>query len=75
MAKQVATDDCFDIVNDALQLHGGYGYLKDYDIERFLRDVRTDNMKALELLERSLHLDPSDASALSDYGELGNAYM
>ena len=39
-AKQVATDYAFDIVNDALQLHGGYGYLVDYKIERYLRDVR-----------------------------------
>ncbi|MBL4875376.1 MAG: acyl-CoA dehydrogenase, partial [Cohaesibacteraceae bacterium] len=30
----------FSVVNDALQLHGGYGYLRDYPIERFLRDVR-----------------------------------
>ena len=40
MAKRMATDVGFTVVNDALQLHGGYGYLKDYPIERFLRDVR-----------------------------------
>lgn len=40
MAKKVATDKCFDVVNDALQMHGGYGYLKEYPIERFLRDLR-----------------------------------
>jgi len=40
MAKKLATDNGFDIVNDALQLHGGYGYLADYPVERFLRDVR-----------------------------------
>ncbi|QNL18795.1 isobutyryl-CoA dehydrogenase [Hyphobacterium sp. CCMP332] len=40
MAKRFATDACFDIVNQALQLHGGYGYLKDYPIERILRDLR-----------------------------------
>lgn len=40
MAKKFATDECFDIVNQALQLHGGYGYLKDYPIERFFRDLR-----------------------------------
>ena len=40
MAKKFATDKCFDIVNDALQMHGGYGYLKDYPIERYLRDLR-----------------------------------
>jgi len=40
MAKRFATDAGFKICDDALQLHGGYGYLKDYPIERFLRDVR-----------------------------------
>ena len=40
MAKRLVTDTGFDIVNDALQLHGGYGYLQDYPLERMLRDVR-----------------------------------
>jgi len=40
MAKRFATDRCFDIANEALQLHGGYGYLKDFPIERYLRDLR-----------------------------------
>ena len=40
MAKQYATDKCWFIVNDCLQMHGGYGYLQDYPIERFLRDLR-----------------------------------
>ncbi len=40
MAKLKATDAGFSIANDALQLHGGYGYLMDYPIERFLRDLR-----------------------------------
>jgi isobutyryl-CoA dehydrogenase len=40
MAKRFATDLAFKICNDALQLHGGYGYIKDYQIERYLRDVR-----------------------------------
>jgi len=40
MAKRLVTDKGFDIVNDALQIHGGYGYLKDYPLERMLRDVR-----------------------------------
>ncbi|MGV6807013.1 MAG: acyl-CoA dehydrogenase family protein [bacterium] len=40
MAKRFATDKGFDICNDALQLHGGYGYLKEYPIERYLRDAR-----------------------------------
>ena len=40
MAKRLATDAGFHIVNEALQLHGGYGYLKDFGIERYLRDLR-----------------------------------
>ncbi len=40
MAKRFATDAGFRICNEALQVHGGYGYLKDYPIERYLRDVR-----------------------------------
>ncbi|WP_417684273.1 isobutyryl-CoA dehydrogenase [Roseibium sp.] len=40
MAKRLATDTGFNVVNEALQLHGGYGYLRDYPIERYLRDVR-----------------------------------
>jgi alkylation response protein AidB-like acyl-CoA dehydrogenase len=40
MAKRFATDKCFEIVDRALQLHGGYGYLGDFPIERHLRDLR-----------------------------------
>jgi len=40
MAKRHATDAGFAIVNGCLQLHGGYGYLRDFPIERILRDVR-----------------------------------
>jgi len=40
MAKRFATDAGFRVCNEALQLHGGYGYLKDFPIERHLRDVR-----------------------------------
>ena len=40
MAKRFATDAGFDIANQALQLHGGYGYLKDYPLERIVRDLR-----------------------------------
>jgi hypothetical protein len=40
MAKRFVTDKGFEIVNNALQLHGGYGYLKDYPLERMTRDVR-----------------------------------
>ena len=40
MAKRFATDAGFQIVNEALQLHGGYGYIREYPIERYLRDLR-----------------------------------
>ena len=40
MAKIVATEDCFWVVDEALQLFGGYGYLHEYGIERVLRDLR-----------------------------------
>lgn len=40
MAKRFATDVGFKVCNEALQLHGGYGYLKDFPIERFVRDTR-----------------------------------
>ena len=40
MAKRFATDVGFSVCNEALQLHGGYGYIRDYPIERYLRDVR-----------------------------------
>jgi alkylation response protein AidB-like acyl-CoA dehydrogenase len=40
MAKRIATDAGFEVVNGCLQLHGGYGYLRDHPIERVLRDVR-----------------------------------
>ena len=48
MAKLKATETGSKVVNDALQLHGGYGYLKDFPIERFLRDLRVH-----EILEGS----------------------
>ncbi|XP_076833535.1 isobutyryl-CoA dehydrogenase, mitochondrial [Brachyhypopomus gauderio] len=40
MAKLFATDQCFAICNQALQMHGGYGYLKDYAVQQFVRDIR-----------------------------------
>ncbi len=40
MAKRLVTDLCFRVANDALQLHGGYGYLSDYGIEKIVRDLR-----------------------------------
>ncbi len=40
MAKRFVTDTGFKVANDALQLHGGYGYLSDYGVERIVRDLR-----------------------------------
>ncbi|XP_058145279.1 isobutyryl-CoA dehydrogenase, mitochondrial isoform X1 [Dasypus novemcinctus] len=40
MAKLFATDECFAICNQALQMHGGYGYLKDYAVQQYVRDSR-----------------------------------
>ena len=40
MAKRLATDSGMAVVDRALQLHGGYGYLQDYPVERFFRDLR-----------------------------------
>jgi alkylation response protein AidB-like acyl-CoA dehydrogenase len=40
MAKRMATDVGFQVANDALQIHGGYGYLADYGVEKIVRDLR-----------------------------------
>lgn len=40
MAKRFTTDTGFKVANDALQIHGGYGYLADYEVERIVRDLR-----------------------------------
>jgi len=40
MAKRFATDAGFAVCNDALQLHGGYGYLGEFPLERLVRDTR-----------------------------------
>ncbi len=40
MAKRLATDNCFHICNETLQIFGGYGYMMDYPVERYVRDLR-----------------------------------
>ena len=40
MAKRFVTDTGFKVANEALQMHGGYGYLAEYDVERIVRDLR-----------------------------------
>jgi len=44
MAKRYATDKCFDIVDKALQLHGGMGYTVEGGVERYLRDLRVNRI-------------------------------
>ncbi len=44
MAKRLATDSGSNVVNNALQIFGGYGYLRDYPIERFWRDLRVHSI-------------------------------
>ena len=40
MAKRAVTDACFTVADQALQLHGGYGYLAEYGLEKIVRDLR-----------------------------------
>ena len=40
MAKRYVTDTCYDFADQALQLHGGYGYLREYGLEKIVRDLR-----------------------------------
>ena len=67
MAKRFATDAGFTICNDALQLHGGYGYLRDYPLERLLRDSRvhqilegTNEIMRVIIARRLLEPDATD---------------
>ncbi|MDZ4297586.1 MAG: acyl-CoA dehydrogenase family protein [Moraxellaceae bacterium] len=67
MAKRFATDAGFNICNDALQLHGGYGYLRDYPLERLLRDARvhqilegTNEIMRVIIARRLLEPDATD---------------
>jgi alkylation response protein AidB-like acyl-CoA dehydrogenase len=54
MAKTYVTDVAFEVANDALQLHGGYGYLVDYGIEKIVRDLRVHQI--LEGTNEIMHL-------------------
>jgi len=40
MAKRYVTDSCYEVADDALQLLGGYGYLREYGLEKIVRDLR-----------------------------------
>lgn len=68
MAKRFATDAGFNICNEALQLHGGYGYLRDYPLERLLRDSRvhqilegTNEIMRVIIARRMLEADAPDS--------------
>ena len=68
MAKRFATDAGFDVANRALQLHGGYGYLQDYGIEKVVRDLRvhqilegTNEIMRVIIARRMLEADAPDA--------------
>ena len=64
MAKKKITDTGFDICNRALQIFGGYGYLADYEIERFVRDCRVHQIlegtnEIMNLVVARTLLDPN----------------
>lgn len=68
MAKRFATDAGFNVCNEALQLHGGYGYLKDYPLERLVRDARvhqilegSNEIMRVIIARRLLEADATDA--------------
>ena len=57
MAKRFATDVGFNVCNEALQLHGGYGYLRDFPLERLVRDTRVHQI--LEGTNEIMRVSPS----------------
>ena len=68
MAKRFATDAGFNVINEALQLHGGYGYIREYPLERLLRDARvhqilegTNEIMRVIIARRMLEGDAPDA--------------
>lgn len=68
MAKRFATDAGFMVCNEALQLHGGYGYIREYPLERLMRDARvhqilegTNEIMRVIIARRMLEVDAPDA--------------
>ncbi|HMZ86148.1 MAG TPA: acyl-CoA dehydrogenase family protein [Giesbergeria sp.] len=68
MAKRFATDAGFNVCNEALQLHGGYGYIREYPLERLMRDARvhqilegTNEIMRVIIARRMLDGDAPDA--------------
>ena len=66
MAKRLATDTGFEVVNGCLQLHGGYGYLRDHPIERVLRDLRVHQILEGTNEVMRLIVEPRHAGELRD---------
>lgn len=69
MAKRFATDACFDVCNEALQLHGGYGYIREYPLERYVRDLRVHQIlegtnEIMRLIVARRLLEPGVAEAI-----------
>ncbi len=70
MAKRMATDIGFNVCNDALQLHGGYGYIREYPLERLVRDVRVHQIlegtnEIMRVIISRQVLDPSCTEPLT----------
>ena len=64
MAKRLATDTGSSVVDRALQLHGGYGYLMDYPIERFWRDLRVHSILEGHQPDHARDRQPGHAAAV-----------
>ena len=60
MAKLFATDNCFEICNESLGMHGGYGYLKDYPVQQFMRDTRVHQILEGKLTYATISSSPRD---------------
>ncbi|GAA4488067.1 acyl-CoA dehydrogenase family protein [Microbacterium panaciterrae] len=74
MAKRFATDVGFDVANRALQLHGGYGYLQDYGIEKVVRDLRVHQIlegtnEIMRLIVGREMLRPAGSATLQRSGD------
>ena len=67
MAKLFASEAATKVCNDVLQIHGGYGYTKEFDVERFLRDVKLceigEGTSEIQRLIIARHLLGRDASS------------
>lgn len=74
MAKRFATDAGFEVANRALQVHGGYGYLQDYGIEKVVRDLRVHQIlegtnEIMRLIVGREMLRPAGSASLQRSGE------